>query len=378
MPMTHVWLALVVVASAVALVTAQSCWSGDITPELCCNKRYGPRGNSLCWDGEFTVERCCAAMVGPPRASAGVADLKISATSVSAVPLLGGGRMPMVGLGLCCRPSANGDAARQAVLDFLIMGGRLLDTAEFYRNHREVGEGIRQAVALGVPRGEIFVTTKVNPDHFGFEPTAAWVMNMLEELDLEYVDLVLLHWAGTAADAECTSPRACRQESWLALQRAHARGKIRHLGVSNFGQRQMDELRALGGAPVEVNQLEYHPWAPTLHWKTVEWCHQRSIVVTAYGSMGSAQNSPQLLMNEQLLRMGQLAGREPKTPGQVLLRWAVERNVTVIPGTSNPVHMAENLNIFDFELSEQDMGMLAGIPESQRMLHFDHWPDKLP
>merc|ERR1712039_888136 len=103
------------------------------------------------------------------------------------------------------------------------------------------------------------------------------------ELGIEYVDLVLLHWAGT----ECaTTPRSCRQETWLALQRAQRAGYIRHLGVSNFGPRQMEELLALQGPPIAVNQLEYHPWVPMLHMKTVEWCHQRGIAVTAYASMG--------------------------------------------------------------------------------------------
>jgi len=291
------------------------------------------------------------------------------------LPLLGGGKMPIAGIGMCCRPGAAGDAARQAVLDYLLMGGRHLDDATVYQNHKEVGEGVRQAVALGVPRSEIFLTTKINPPHFGFETASAWVEKVLGDLGLDYIDLVLLHWAAVPDGKPCKVPRHCRQETWLALQRAKAKGQIKHLGVSNFGERQISEILALGGSPVEVNQIEYHPWVPELHLQTADYCHKHGIAVTAYGSMGSSGNAQQLMMQDALKQMGSGHG---KSPGQVLLRWAVQRNVSVIPGTSNPKHMAENLRIFDFELSPQEMGMLDSIPTDQRMLHFNHWPDNSP
>eukprot|EP00913_Durusdinium_trenchii_P028827 g27030.t2 len=124
-----------------------------------------------------------------------------SSTSVPSLPLLGGGQMPMAGVGMCCRDSARGDAARQGVLDFLLQGGRHVDTAQLYGNHREVGEGVRLAIEQGVPREEIFLTTKIWPDEFGFEKAMAWAPQMLDELGLEYVDLVLLHMA-SADDKE--------------------------------------------------------------------------------------------------------------------------------------------------------------------------------
>jgi len=280
--------------------------------------------------------------------------------------------MPMSGVGLCCRQSANGDPVRQGVLDFLLLGGRLLDDAQLYNNHREVGQGVREAVSLGVPREEVFMTTKIWPDDFGFEQATAWVDSMLGELGLEYVDLVLLHAAKVDDALPCGSGKQCRQETWLALQRAQKKGKIKHLGVSNFGARQMQELIDLGGSPIEVNQFEYHPWVPKIHRETAEWCHQHGIVVTAYGSMGSARLAGQMMSIGALQQIGAQYG---KTPGQVLLRWAVQNNVTVIPGTSNPKHQAENLRLFDFELSANDMASLDSIPEDQYMNHFGHVPD---
>eukprot|EP00747_Dinoflagellata_sp_TGD_P167882 gnl/TRDRNA2_/TRDRNA2_193144_c0_seq1.p1 gnl/TRDRNA2_/TRDRNA2_193144_c0~~gnl/TRDRNA2_/TRDRNA2_193144_c0_seq1.p1 ORF type:complete len:398 (+),score=53.59 gnl/TRDRNA2_/TRDRNA2_193144_c0_seq1:146-1195(+) len=347
-----------------------------MTPQVCCNPK--PGGNPACWDAQFTFEKCCSGVdvaLGKPQDE--VASLKVSSATIKSLPLLGGGTIPMTGLGLCCRPTAQGDFARQAVLDYLMMGGRHLDDASIYNNHWEVGEGVRQAVNLGVPRGEIFLTTKIPESDFGFEATMQWVDRMLAELGLEYVDLVLLHSAGPPPPgAPCRDGKACRQETWLALQRAKREGKVKHLGVSNFGERQMTELMSLGGAPIEVNQLEYHPWAPKIHFDTVDWCHKHSIVVTAYGSMGSNDRKHELLPQSALVQIGQLHG---KTAGQVLLRWAIQNNVTVIPGTSTPKHMGENLRVFDFNLGAQEMNLLDGAggdDHSNYMLNFGHWPDK--
>jgi len=279
----------------------------------------------------------------------------------------------MVGLGLCCRPTASGDAVRQSVLDFLLLGGRHLDDAELYSNHREVGMGIRQAIAQGVPREEIFVTTKISMEFFGFERALAWVPQMLEELGLDYVDLVLLHWAGEDNEV-CGTAKQCRQETWLALQRFWHSGKIKNLGVSNFGPRQIRDIMALGGAPVAVNQFEYHPWAEDPHQEAVEFCHQHGIAVTAYGSMGSNRGAGQLTTEAAFQQLGQQHG---KTAGQVLLRWAVQRNITVIPGTGNPKHMRENLDIFDFELSEEGMGFLDSLRQGQTFNLFGHVPDRI-
>lgn len=281
----------------------------------------------------------------------------------------------MAGLGLCCRPSAKGDAVRQSVVDYIVMGGRHLDDAAIYDNHYEVGLGIRQAIALGVPRDQIFLTTKIWHQSYGFESADAWVPSVLQELGLDYIDLVLLHTASFLDGAGCADPKACRQETWLALQRARRRGQIRHLGVSNFGPRQMQELLALGGAPIAVNQLEYHPWVPKVHRDTVAWCHERGIAVTAYGSMGSSGSAAEVLSQDALRQLGE---RHGKTAGQVLLRWAVQKNVSVIPGTGNPVHMAENLRVFDFELSSEEVALLDSVPEEGRMVHFGHWPDAKP
>lgn len=284
--------------------------------------------------------------------------------------------MPMAGLGLCCRPSAHGDAVKQSVVDFLMLGGRHLDDAEVYGNHREVGEGIRQAVAQGVPRKEIFFVTKINPDNFGFEKALRWVPEMLGELGLDHVDLVLLHWAGFEGRNEefCGTARQCRLETWLALQRFWQTGQIRNLGVSNFGERQIQEIMALKGAPVAVNQIEYHPWVPAEYRKALEFCHANKIAVTAYASMGSERGAQQLTREPSFQELGSV---HQKTAGQVLLRWSVQKNITVIPGTGNPEHMVENLKIFDFQLSAEAMAFLDSMWQGQTFSLYNHYPDNV-
>ncbi|CAE8618913.1 unnamed protein product, partial [Polarella glacialis] len=179
----------------------------------------------------------------------------------------------------------------------------------------------------------------------------------------------------------CGSPRQCRLETWLALQRFQTAGQIRQLGVSNFGPRQMQEIIALGGSPVTVNQMEYHPWVTKVHRDTVQWCHEHGVAVTAYGSMGSGNYAPQILAQDVLKQIGASHG---KTVGQDVLKQIGASHgktvgqVSVIPGTSNPVHQTENLQIFDFKLAPDQLGFLDSIPEEQHMLFFGHVPDEAP
>ena len=203
-----------------------------------------------------------------------------------------GAQMPASGLGLCCRASAyEAESVRRSVLHYLLLGGRLLDTAQIYLNHRAVGLGIKDAVALGIPRAEIFVTTKLPPRFFaGDAPTEA-VRSFLAEgplgLGLDYLDLVLLHHpegfgAGTCAAG---TPKECRQNAWKHLTDLRNAGVIRDIGVSNFNMRQFDELGEVpGAAAVAVNQLQWNPFAPQYQHDVVKACQARGIAITAWGS----------------------------------------------------------------------------------------------
>mmetsp|Transcript_102692 Transcript_102692/g.321058 ORF Transcript_102692/g.321058 Transcript_102692/m.321058 type:complete len:288 (+) Transcript_102692:1-864(+) len=285
----------------------------------------------------------------------------------------------MVGLGLCCRPTASGPALAQSVLAYLLMGGRHLDGAHNYQNHREVGVGIRHAIMRGVPREEIFVTTKVSAHMFGYESVTAWVPQALGELGLDRLDLVLLHqptppaWSNVAfANLPCGTPRRCRQETWMALERFQAMGLIRDIGVSNFGPRQLEDITSLDGGKVAVNQLEYHPWILEPHRRAVEWCHQHGVAVTAFSPFGSIGAAGAVLGSGTL---APLAAAHGKTPGQVLLRWLIQKNISAIPGTGNPLHMLENLDVFSFELSAAAMAKLDA-DEFRASFHPEHEPDR--
>eukprot|EP00933_Yihiella_yeosuensis_P051348 TRINITY_DN49272_c0_g1_i1.p1 TRINITY_DN49272_c0_g1~~TRINITY_DN49272_c0_g1_i1.p1 ORF type:complete len:387 (+),score=33.11 TRINITY_DN49272_c0_g1_i1:48-1208(+) len=274
-------------------------------------------------------------------------------------------KMPMSGLGLCCRLGAVGEDATSSVLWFLLLGGRHLDTAERYYNHGAVGKGIQRAIKRGIPRSEIFLTTKIPPYLYGAEAVREWIPQAIKELGVEYLDLVLLHSPGAASEGHrlyvnvtaCGKGNLtrCRQETWRALTDFRAQGLIREIGVSNFGPRQMKELRLPGTAPIAVNQLEYHPWIPDVHRKTVEWCHQNGVAVTAYCSVGGIEHAQVATGLEKMRAIGK---RHGKTGGQVLLRWAIQKNVSVIPGTSNPTHMRENLALWDFQLSPEEMNLI--------------------
>lgn len=267
--------------------------------------------------------------------------------------------MPTSGLGMCCRMNSLGEDARRSVLWFLLMGGRHVDTAQEYNNHAEIGEAVRQAVQRGVPRSEIFVTTKLLPG--GYNRTMHWFPLELQSLGLEYVDLVLVHIPGNDALPllfGCGNAKSCRDGTWHALSEFRRQGLTRNIGVSNFGPRQMREIMSLGGAPIAVNQLEYHPWVSWSHVEAVNFCHQHGIAVTAYCSLGGPETKSVLLRRERLQKIGAAHG---KTAGQILLRWATQKNASVIPGTGNPKHMRENLDIYDFNLSEADMAKMESL-----------------
>lgn len=289
-------------------------------------------------------------------------------------------RIPFVGLGMCCRPSAKGPAATQSILDFLRIGGRHIDTAIIYDNHRDIAKGLQQS---SVPRNEVFLVTKIPGEHFGFDATWAAVRRVLEELSVDYIDMLLLHWAGSpgvrqAGDPDCVTETqegnadwsSCRLGSWAALEQAHRLGMVRAIGVSNFGPKHLTELMKAGSVVPAVNQIEYHPWFPNK--EIVRFCHQHGIVVTAYGSMGGSTMSGQVVSQDALRQIGEGYG---KTAGQVLLRWAVQNNVTVIPGTANVQHMEENLQLFDFKLKPEEVDFLDTAADQQEMHLFGHKPE---
>jgi len=300
--------------------------------------------------------------------------------------LPGGARMPANGIGMCCRPTAyDPTSVHRTVLWYLLQGGR--HTAAMYMNHASVGLAIRDAVARGVPREEIFLTTKIWPDSFGYNSSIEKGSRMVKELGVDYIDLVLLH-APTKINPAILlkhyfgkdkkmklggDPEQAkyRTDTWRGLSTLREKGLIRNLGVSNFNIKHMEEIQALGLAPIATNQMQYHPWLPQWMKDIAAYCHQHSIVVTGYFSLGGHDNKQKALDVEVLNEIAKSHGRRP---AQILLRWSLQKNVSIIPGTGNHKHMADNLATYGFSLPAEDMRRLDGMsshPVSQDFMFFE-------
>lgn len=288
--------------------------------------------------------------------------------------LPGGEQMPANGLGTCCRATAYHDeSVRRTILWYLLQGGRHIDTADLYLNHRAIGEGIRMAMRRGVPRSEIFVTTKIPPDFFGTDNAEMWMERVLDELGLEYVDLVLLHsprrWMGVVGGIDefkaccgCDSPKECRQQTWRVLSAARDKGLVRNIGTSNFAIHQLDELLYLKLAPIAVNQLQYHPWVPDWEEGIADHCRKHGIHLTAYFSLGGAINRGYTDLVDDIKEIGKAHNA---SASQVLLRWGLQRGLSVIPGTGNPAHMRQNLDVYGFSLSDAEMERIKEVGQDK-------------
>eukprot|EP00927_Polykrikos_kofoidii_P062110 TRINITY_DN56930_c0_g1_i1.p1 TRINITY_DN56930_c0_g1~~TRINITY_DN56930_c0_g1_i1.p1 ORF type:complete len:378 (-),score=47.21 TRINITY_DN56930_c0_g1_i1:40-1173(-) len=306
--------------------------------------------------------------------------------------LPGGAKMPGNGLGMCCRPTAYDTVSvRRTVLWYLLQGGRHIDTAALYLNHEAVGLGIRDAMERGVPREEIFLTTKIFPDNFGYQEAIDKSTRMLQELGVDYIDLVLLHAPiklspkllftffknklfGDGANVKLGDDREqskLRVDTWRGLSTLTEKGLIRNIGVSNFNIGHMKEIQALKLAPIAANQMQFHPWVPDWMKEIVGFCHEQNIVVTGYFSLGGFDHKDKALDLEVLNKIAKSHGRRP---AQILLRWSLQKNVAIIPGTGNPKHMTDNLGTYGFSLSEGDMKRLddmSSLPISKDFIFFD-------
>ncbi|WP_028355308.1 aldo/keto reductase [Bordetella petrii] len=249
-----------------------------------------------------------------------------------------GATIPALGLGVF--RMASEDTVRM-VRTALQLGYRHIDTAQIYGNEAEVGRGLAES---GVPRDEVFVTTKVWVDHYRGADFRQSVQDSLARLRTDYVDLLLLHWP---------SGKVPLAEQIAALNEAHAGGRARHIGVSNFTTVLMREAAALSAAPLVNNQVEYHPY---LDQSAVRAEAQRlGMSITAYYGMADGK----VLQDPAI---GAIAQRLGKTPAQVALRWLVQQdNVIALSKTLRAERAADNARIFDFELDAADMRALAGL-----------------
>ncbi len=266
------------------------------------------------------------------------------ATSIPALTLHDGVEIPQLGFGVFQVPP---DDTQRAVEEALEVGYRHIDTAAAYRNERGVGAAIATS---GIPREELFITTKLWNSQQGYELTLGACEKSLARLDLDHVDLYLIHWPVP------TEGRAL--DTWRAFERIHEEGRSRTIGVSNFRIEDLEMLEREAGVQPTVNQVELHP-----HFQQAElraWHAEHGIATEAWSPL--AQGA--LLNNETIVGV---ASRHGKTPAQAILRWHLQLGNVVIPKSVTPERIKENFDLFDFELGEEDLTDIAALDVGQRI-----------
>jgi diketogulonate reductase-like aldo/keto reductase len=238
----------------------------------------------------------------------------------------------------------SGRSGVETVKHALNIGYRLIDTASLYGNEREVGEGVRQS---GVPREDVFVTTKVWNDDQGYDRALRACDRSLSLLGLGYIDLYLIHWPVPGE----------RKETWDALMILKREGKCRSIGVSNYTVRHLQELIDRSSAPPSVNQVEFNPFLYQAD--LLKFCNGKGIALEAYRPLTGAHR-----LDHPLLR--ETAQRYCKTPAQVMIRWSLQHGLIVIPKSIKPERIAENSRVFDFTIGDDDMRRLDGLSENFR------------
>jgi diketogulonate reductase-like aldo/keto reductase len=264
------------------------------------------------------------------------------------IKLNNGVEMPILGFGVFQMQDMA--ECEQAVVDAIETGYRLIDTAASYMNEEAVGKGIKRS---GIAREELFVTTKLWVSDAGYENTKTAFQKSLELLQLDYLDLYLIH-----------QPYGDIYGSWRAMQELYEEGKVKAIGVSNFHPDRVMDLVANTGFIPAVNQIETHPFHQQN--ETQKFLEENNIQIESWGPFAEGKND--IFQNEILTAIAQ---KYSKSTAQVILRWLIQRGVVAIPKSVRKERMAENFNIFDFELSNEDMISIQTL-DTNASLFFDH------
>ena len=258
------------------------------------------------------------------------------------VLLNSGYEMPIYGIGTY---SLTGDTCVESVTAALNSGVRLIDTAYMYHNEESVGEAVRNS---SIPREEIFVITKLYPNQFSDAEAA--IEEALVKLDIDYIDMMLLHHPGTDD-----------VEAYMAMEKAVADGKIRSLGLSNWYVEELEEFIPQINIMPALVQNEIHPYYQEND--VIPYIHGLGIVVQGWYPLGGRGYTTELLGNDVI---SEIAAAHGKSSAQVILRWNLQKGVVVIPGSSNPDHIQENTELFDFELTEEEMGRINALDRGEK------------
>lgn len=268
------------------------------------------------------------------------------------VTLSNGVKMPKLGYGVY---QVDKEECERCVLDALKVGYRHIDTAQSYFNEEEVGNAIAKS---GIPREQIFLTTKVWVENYGYDETRKSVLESMRKLKTNYIDLVLLH-----------QPFSDYYGAWRALEDLYAEGVIKAIGVSNFYPDRLVDICSFARIKPMVNQVETHPHNQQI--EAHEWMKKYGVQHEAWAPFGEGRGG----MFEEPLLVG-IGKKYGKTAAQVILRWDMQRNVVAIPKSTHIERMEQNFDIFDFELSEEDMAKIATLDKKQSSF-FSHYDPKM-
>lgn len=259
-----------------------------------------------------------------------------------------GVKMPKVGLGVF---KVSDEKAAEIVKEGIMQGYRLIDTAAIYGNESGTGRGIKAGLAqTGLKREDIFVTSKLWSNHLTYEETIAAFEESLTRLELDYLDLYLIHWLGVGEDAY--------KESWLALEHLYQEGKIRAIGVSNFQVHHLERLASYSTIQPAVNQIELHP---RLTQNAIrQYAKAHGIQIQAWSPLMQGQ----ILDNEILV---QLAEKYQKSVAQIIFKWDVQQEIALLTKTERKERLTTNAQLDDFELSQADIELIAGLNQDLRV-----------
>jgi len=307
------------------------------------------------WTLSLSVVAALSLFCGAPTASA---------SKLPSIEIAPGVEMPIVGEGSCC--------GKYNISKWLQAGGTHIDTSCDYGSEPDIGNAVK---ASGVARRALFLTSKINPEDYGTNVTGALMSQVLEPLQMEYVDLLLMHHAGRvkgdkrplppcfdASNKENGTFYQCRIETWKSFIDIRKAGYARAIGVSNWEVRDLQQAYEATGEYPAVNQIENHPY-----WHTddiIKFCNDHNITVTAYAPMAAYPRSK--MLDDPALKA--VAKAHNVSPGQVSLRWSLnimDNRGIVIPRSQTPSHMAENLDILHFNLTESDMAKLSALPQQK-------------
>ncbi|KAG9508437.1 Aldo-keto reductase family 1 member B1, partial [Fragariocoptes setiger] len=291
-----------------------------------------------------------------------------------------GNKMPMLGLGTW---NAQGQELKDAVKTAIYSGYRHIDTATNYKNERLVGEAIAECINEGVVgRNELFVTTKVWNNSHSRGAVMKALNASLRALQLQYVDLFLIHWptgyqeggdlSPTDANGQVIISDVDYLDTWRGMEDARYEGLTRSIGVSNFNHKQVDRILRHCDIVPAVNQIECHPYLSQT--RLIQYCRSKGIAITAYSPLGSpGRANPKLndpiIIDDPVVR--DIAKRHNRHPAHVLIRYQLQRSVVVIPKAITPAHVKSNLEALDFELSMDDMMRLNGLNKNLRFMKFE-------